>query len=118
VVAFLPESGCFVARFVEGAHIPTADLRRDDVLGSVVRSLRSFHASPPIPSSFNVFRIVEGYAETEIASVKRFLGHFMSADAADRTFEHLRKLSFIVRPLRKLVWAIRLRRTREAHRDH
>ena len=64
VVAFLPESGCFVARFVEGAHIPTADLRRDDVLGSVVRSLRAFHASPPIPSSFNVFRIVEGYAET------------------------------------------------------
>jgi thiamine kinase-like enzyme len=64
VVAFLPESGCFVARFVEGAHIPMEDLRRDDVLGSVVRSLRLFHASPPIPSSFNVFRIVEGYAET------------------------------------------------------
>jgi thiamine kinase-like enzyme len=64
VVAFLPESGCFVARFVEGAHVPTADLRRDDVLGSVIRSLRAFHASPPIPSSFNVFRIVEGYAET------------------------------------------------------
>jgi thiamine kinase-like enzyme len=64
VVAFLPDSGCFVARFVEGAHIPMADLRRDDVLSSVVRSLRSFHTSPPIPSSFNVFRIVEGYAET------------------------------------------------------
>src|SRR6476659_4634456 len=64
VVAFLPESGCFVARFVDGAHIPTGDLRRDDVLGSVVRSLRAFHACPPIPSSFNVFRVVETYAET------------------------------------------------------
>jgi thiamine kinase-like enzyme len=64
VVAFLPESGCFVARFVEGAHVPMADLRRDDVLGSVIRSLRAFHACAPVPSSFNVFRIVEGYGET------------------------------------------------------
>jgi thiamine kinase-like enzyme len=64
VVAFLPESGCFVARFVEGNHIPMADLRRDDVLGSVVRSLRRFHACPPVPSSFNVFRVVETYAGT------------------------------------------------------
>ncbi len=64
VVAVLPDSGCFVARFVEGAHVPMADLRRDDVLGSVVRSLRAFHACAPIPSSFNVFRIVEGYGET------------------------------------------------------
>src|SRR5690242_11648977 len=64
VVAFLPESGCFVARFVDGDHIPMADLRHDDVLGSVVRSLRRFHACPPVPSSFNVFRVVETYAET------------------------------------------------------
>jgi thiamine kinase-like enzyme len=64
VIAFLPESGCFVARFVDGTHIPMADLRRDDVLGSVVRSLRRFHACPPVPSSFNVFRVVETYAAT------------------------------------------------------
>jgi thiamine kinase-like enzyme len=64
VVAFLPASGCFVARFVDGAHIPMDDLRRDEVLGSVVRSLRAFHACPPVPSSFNVFRVVETYAET------------------------------------------------------
>jgi thiamine kinase-like enzyme len=30
----------------------------------VVRSLRRFHACAPIPSSFNVFRVVETYAET------------------------------------------------------
>ena len=40
-----------------------ADLRRDEVLGSVVRSLRRFHASLH-PSSFNVFRVVETYAAT------------------------------------------------------
>src|SRR6478735_10830804 len=36
VIAFLPESGCFVTRFVEGEHIPMAALRRDDILGSVL----------------------------------------------------------------------------------
>jgi len=64
VIAFLPESRCFVTRFVEGTHVPMADLRHDDVLGSVVRSLRRFHACAPIPSSFNVFRVVETYAAT------------------------------------------------------
>jgi thiamine kinase-like enzyme len=64
VIAFLQESKCFVARFVDGNHIPMTDLRRDDVLGSVVRSLRRFHACAPIPSSFNVFRVVEAHAET------------------------------------------------------
>jgi thiamine kinase-like enzyme len=63
VVAFLPDTGCFVSRFVDGAHIPTADLRDDHVLGLVVRSLRAFHACPPLPSSFPVFRIVEQYRE-------------------------------------------------------
>jgi thiamine kinase-like enzyme len=67
VVAFLPESGCFVARFVDGDHVPMTDLRREEVLGSVVRSLRAFHACPPVPSSFNVFRVVETYAETAAA---------------------------------------------------
>jgi len=64
VIAFLPESKCFVTRFVGGTHVPMADLRHDDVLGSVVRSLRRFHACAPIPSSFNVFRVVETYAAT------------------------------------------------------
>jgi thiamine kinase-like enzyme len=63
VVAFLPDTGCFVTRFVEGVHIPMDELRRDDVLGLVVRSLRAFHACPPIPASFPVFRIVEQYRE-------------------------------------------------------
>ena len=64
VVAFLPDTGCFVTRFVGGDHIPMEDLRRDDVLGLVVRSLRKLHACPPIPSSFPVFRIVEEYRDT------------------------------------------------------
>ena len=64
VVAFLPESGCFVSRFVEGAHVPEEDLRSGDALELVVASVRLLHACPPIPSTFPVFRIVERYRET------------------------------------------------------
>ena len=64
VMAFLPESGCFVSRFVRGDHIPQEALREDDALAAVVRSLRALHACPPIPSTFPVFRIVEGYRVT------------------------------------------------------
>ncbi len=64
VVAFLPDSGCFVSRFVEGAHVPEEELRTGDALELVVTSVRRLHACPPIPSTFPVFRIVERYRET------------------------------------------------------
>jgi thiamine kinase-like enzyme len=61
VYAFLPQHGCLVTRFVQGAHISEEDLQRQDVLASVVGSIRAFHACPAIRSSFPVFRIVEEY---------------------------------------------------------
>lgn len=64
VVAFLPDGGCFVSRFVDGAHIPQDELSTGDALELVVTSLRALHACPPIPSTFPVFRIVERYRET------------------------------------------------------
>ncbi len=64
VVAFLADSGCFVSRFVEGAHVPEEELRVGDVLESVVASVRLLHSCPPIPSTFPVFRIVERYRGT------------------------------------------------------
>ena len=67
VVAFLPDSGCFVSRFVEGAHVPQAELSSGEALELVVASLRALHACPPIPSTFPVFRIVERYRETAAA---------------------------------------------------
>jgi thiamine kinase-like enzyme len=63
VIAWLPEHSCLITRFVDGANIPEEDLQREDVLSSVVRSIRAFHASPPIRSRFPVFRIVERYQE-------------------------------------------------------
>jgi thiamine kinase-like enzyme len=61
VYAFLPQQGCLVTRFVQGTHIPEEDLRREDVLASIVGSIRAFHACPPLRSEFPVFRIVEDY---------------------------------------------------------
>jgi thiamine kinase-like enzyme len=61
VLAFLPEAGCLVSRFVDGEPISTEDLQRPDVLALVARSVRAIHACPAVPSAFPVFRIVERY---------------------------------------------------------
>ncbi|MDP9329531.1 MAG: choline kinase family protein [Actinomycetota bacterium] len=61
VYAWLPEHSCLITRFVLGENIPGEDLQREDVLASVVGSVRAFHRCPPIPSRFPVFRIVENY---------------------------------------------------------
>ncbi len=67
VVAFLPDSGCFVSLFVEGAHVPEDELRSGEALELVVASVKRLHACPPIPSTFPVFRIVERYRQTAAA---------------------------------------------------
>jgi thiamine kinase-like enzyme len=61
VYAWLPEHACLITRFVLGDSIPEEDLLREDVLASVVRSIRAIHGCPPIRSRFPVFRIVENY---------------------------------------------------------
>ena len=61
VYLWLPLHACLITRFVSGTHVPEADLQREDVLTSVVGSVRAFHACPPINAEFPVFRIVESY---------------------------------------------------------
>jgi thiamine kinase-like enzyme len=63
VFAYLPELGALITRFVQGAHLPEEDLRREDVLRPVVRSVKAIHAGGSIPSAFPAFRIVEDYRE-------------------------------------------------------
>jgi aminoglycoside phosphotransferase (APT) family kinase protein len=62
IYKYLPHLGCLITRFVQGTSIPTEDLEREEVLASVIGSIRAFHACPTIPSSFPVFRICENYA--------------------------------------------------------
>lgn len=46
VVASLPQLGCLVTRFAPGRRVTAEDLARDDVLASVVGSVRALHACP------------------------------------------------------------------------
>ena len=93
VVAFLPELGSFVSRFVPGAHIPMADLRVPEVLESVVTSLRRLHTCPPIPSSFNAFRIVETYFATASTRGVTVPAAYDDAHAVADRIEHALEVS-------------------------
>jgi thiamine kinase-like enzyme len=59
VVARLPAEGVLVCAFVDGAPLERDELVRPDVLGEVARALRAFHAGPPLPTAFAVFRLIE-----------------------------------------------------------
>jgi thiamine kinase-like enzyme len=64
VVAFVPELGCVVTRFVHGDAIPDERLAEPDVIRAIVASIRSIHGCAPISATFPVFRIVEDYRDT------------------------------------------------------
>jgi thiamine kinase-like enzyme len=61
VVAFLPELGCLVTRWVPGLPLAEGDLEDEEILESAVRVVRTIHGCPALPSSFSSFRIVEDY---------------------------------------------------------
>ncbi len=67
VVAFLPEHGALVTRFVEADPLPPEELERPEVLAEVVRSVKAIHAMAPIPSTFDPFRVVREYREVAAA---------------------------------------------------
>jgi aminoglycoside phosphotransferase (APT) family kinase protein len=64
VVAFLPDLGCVVTRFLDGAPIPEERLGDPAVMRSVVDSIRAIHGCPAIRATFPVFRIVERFRDT------------------------------------------------------
>ncbi|MGQ0668630.1 MAG: phosphotransferase [Actinomycetota bacterium] len=63
VFAFLSDHGALITRFVEGTSIPEETLQGEEVLEKVVASVRAIHEGPPIPSTFDAFRVVEDYRE-------------------------------------------------------
>ena len=67
VVAFVPEEGWLVARFIAGRPISLEDMRRPDVLGRVAGALRAFHSSAPIPGRFGAWAVVDGYRSLAVA---------------------------------------------------
>ncbi|MDH4113374.1 MAG: phosphotransferase, partial [Actinomycetota bacterium] len=55
LVAVLPELGCLVTRFAPGRRISASDLMDDDLLTSIVGSIRALHACPPPTTRRSVF---------------------------------------------------------------
>jgi len=67
VVEFVEPEGWLVTRFVEGTTPLVEDMRDPAMLTRVAAALRAYHESPPIPGSFDSFRVVEIYRETALA---------------------------------------------------
>jgi thiamine kinase-like enzyme len=61
VIAYVPEHGCLVTRYVTGRRVTSADFGNSDVLAATVGAIRAFHACPPLRASFSVFRTTERY---------------------------------------------------------
>ena len=61
VVAHIPEHRCLITSWVDGEPLAEGDMERPDVLADVARVVRTIHAGPRLPWSFDAFRIVEGY---------------------------------------------------------
>ena len=67
VIAFVEPEGWLVTRFVEGVIPPLERMAEPDLLERVASALRAFHDGPPIPGTFDSFRVVETYRDTALA---------------------------------------------------
>lgn len=64
VVYFIEPEGYIVTRFINGKHIPPAEIVKPDNIRRVARKLRLFHRrGPELKGEFNVFRRVEMLTE-------------------------------------------------------
>jgi thiamine kinase len=61
VVAFLPEHGVILRRFVPGRMLTAEDMQQPEMLGHVVESLRRYHNGPPGEGKFSPFETVRQY---------------------------------------------------------
>jgi thiamine kinase-like enzyme len=87
-VAFLPDHGIVVTRFLEADPLPASALARDDVLAGVVTAIRTLHAMPAIASRFSPFRVVREYrrlaAERGVPIPPAFGDALAAADEIER----------------------------------
>jgi thiamine kinase-like enzyme len=61
VVAHMPEHRCLITGWVPGDPLAEGDMERGPVLEKVANVVRTIHAGPRLPWSFDAFRIVEDY---------------------------------------------------------
>jgi thiamine kinase-like enzyme len=73
VVFFIEPEGYIVTRFINGKHIPPAEITKPDNIRRVVRKLRLFHRrGPELKGEFNVFRAIEMMIEVSKQKNCRF----------------------------------------------
>jgi thiamine kinase-like enzyme len=87
VAAFLPDEGILVTRFVTGEPVESEDLREPVLLAEVAGRLHAVHSGPPLPSTFDSFRIVETYRDTASAHGARIPDAYDEALALARRLE-------------------------------
>ena len=81
VVAFVPEKGWLVARFIEGRPITPTEMRSPSMLTRVAFAIRAFHDGPPIPGRFNAWAVVDAYRATAEAHAVEMPSEFRRARA-------------------------------------
>jgi thiamine kinase-like enzyme len=59
VIAYEPRLGCLVTGFIDGRPVTPEELRSR--VGELAGTLRTIHAGPPLPSTFDSFEVVEEY---------------------------------------------------------
>jgi thiamine kinase-like enzyme len=95
VAAFHAPAGCLVTRFIPGKPVSAEMLREPGTLADVARAVRAVHDGPPIPGTFNAFRVVEDYRDTGLAggatippAYEDAAGHAAAIEAALQGPEH------------------------------
>jgi thiamine kinase-like enzyme len=81
-VAFLPDRGVLVTRFLAAEPLSADALGRDDVLAGVVTAIRKLHAMPAIGSRFSPFRVVREYRQIAVERGVPIAPAFEAARAA------------------------------------
>jgi thiamine kinase-like enzyme len=91
VVAFLSDVPALVTRWLPGGDLTSEEVRSPEVLAQVAEALRRLHASPPLPTAFPVFRLVEEHGALAHAlpqSYERLLALARRIEAALTGAEH------------------------------
>jgi thiamine kinase-like enzyme len=87
VAAFLADEGILVTRFVTGEPVESGALREPALLAEVAGRLHAVHSAPPLPSTFDSFRIVETYRDTAASHGARIPEAYDDALALARRLE-------------------------------
>jgi thiamine kinase-like enzyme len=91
VMRVVEPEGWLVTRFIEGAPVPTEQMREPLRLEQVARALEAVHGARPVPGSFDSFRVVERYLQTALERGAQEPARYAWAHEIARRIEATRK---------------------------